>query len=284
MKIVKLLGGLGNQMFQYTFYKSLKSRFNNVKADISGYKNYRLHNGFELYRLFDVNLDEASEFIIKLYDPSVRDWYSRKLRRILNLKNVYVEEKTPFCLEKSLLKDSSNAFYWGYWQDPEYFSHIEVEIREDFQFKLPLTSQNKSLLDKIKLSNSVSIHVRRGDYLKEELLGGMCSIDYYLRAINLINNRIKHPLFFIFSDDVDWCKKNLTFNGPSIFVEGNQNKESYIDMQLMSNCKHNIIANSSFSWWGAWLNNNSEKIVIGPKKWVNNDSTNCIMPKTWIKL
>ncbi|MGY3054254.1 hypothetical protein ACVWYG_002460 [Pedobacter sp. UYEF25] len=284
MKIVKFLGGLGNQMFQYAFYKSLKSRFKDVKADISGYKSYKLHNGFELNRLFGINLEETSQFIIDLYNPFVRYWYARKLRRILNLKNVYVEEKTPFCLESSILQDPSNAFYWGYWQDPRYFSEIEAEIREDLQFKLPLNPKNQSFLENIKLVNSVSIHVRRGDYLNEELLGGMCSVDYYLKGMALMNAKIDHPIFFIFSDDIAWCKKNLIANSTLIFIEGNHNSESYIDMQLMSNCKHNIIANSSFSWWGAWLNNNPEKIVIGPKKWIDDDSPNCIMPKKWIKL
>lgn len=284
MKIVKFLGGLGNQMFQYAFYKAWEGRVKNVTADLTGYKTYGLHNGFELETIFGISVKKAAPFAVDLYNPYNRTWYIRKIRRITGLKNAYYEEQTPYCFDKTIFQDKTSKLYWGYWQNQDYFINIEDQIRTDFQFILPLDSKNAQLLKEIQTSCSISIHIRRGDYLKEELLGGLCPLDYYRKAIELICTQVINPIFFIFSDDIEWSMKNLNIAHKTIFVEGNIGANSYIDMLLMSNCKHNIIANSSFSWWGAWLNKNPKKIVIGPKKWVNNESSNSIVPSTWIKL
>lgn len=283
MKIVKFLGGLGNQMFQFAFYKALEKRNKIVRADTTGFNSYKLRN-FELEEVFDINLNKASKLKIRLCNPEIRDWPTRKLRRIMGLKNAYSAENTPFCYDARLFLDQGTKLYWGYWQDQSYFIDIEDQIREDFKFIKPLNSKNSALLMEIQQSNSVSIHIRRGDYLQEELLGGLCSIDYYQRAIELISGKIEQPSFFIFSDDINWCKENLHIKHPKTFVTGNYGEKSYIDMQLMSNCNHNIIANSSFSWWAAWLNRHPQKIVIAPKKWINNDLPNLIVPLSWTKL
>jgi len=285
MKIVKFLGGLGNQMFQYAFYLSLKNNFKHVKADIIGFENYELHNGMELEEVFNIQLDRASEFYIKLYDPNYRKWIFRKLRRVLGLKDAYFEELKPFVFDESIYLDTNDRLYWGYWQNEKYFLNIEDKIRSSFKFQKPLTGQNEAIVKLIAASESISIHVRRGDYVGHSLLGGICERDYYENAIALIKESVLNPVFFVFSNDIAWCKDNLNV-GNAKYIAWNQAKESYKDMQLMSLCKHNIIANSSFSWWAAWLNINKGKRVIAPAKWVNepgyDDSDVC--PKNWIKI
>lgn len=273
-------------MFQYAFYSALSKRHKTVKADLSGYKNYPLHNGFELEDIFNLNLKKTSPFILKLYDPAIRTWYIRKLRHVLQLKKVYEIENDPFLFDEVKLKAKGPKLYWGYWQNQSYFIDIEQEIRTAFKFKNELSETNENYLQHICRSNSISLHIRRGDYVGHESLGGLCSLNYYKEAIDIIEAKIENPSFFIFSDDMEWCKSNLPLPQKTVFVEGNKGPSSYVDMQLMSNCKHNIIANSSFSWWGAWLNENPNKIVIAPSKWINDDNYNDsdIIPKTWIKI
>lgn len=283
MKIVKFLGGLGNQMFQYALYKALEKRNKVVKADVTEFSTYTTHD-YEIEEVFDIKLNKASRSEAKLYQPFVRDWFTRKLRKFKGLKNAYTEETTPFCFDEDVLTARGPKFYWGYWQNQDYFIDIETQIRQDFQFSKTLDPVNKDLLTQMVNSNSISIHVRRGNYLDHELLGGICDLEYYKKAIDFITNKVDQPVFFIFSNDIDWCKKNLDINFPKTFVSGNNGPKNYIDMQLMSHCKHNIIANSSFSWWGAWLNENPEKIVVSPKKWVNNNSPNSIIPSAWTKI
>lgn len=286
MKIVKILGGLGNQMFQYAFYLALKNKHKSVKVDLSGYQDYELHNGFELTRVFNLYPEKASLFQIKLYTPHYRSWFFRKLRRVGNLKNAYHEEEEYFAFDSKALDNPKAMLYWGYWQNQDYFMEIEQEIRRSFKFKTSLNETNEAYLKLITANNSVSIHIRRGDYLKDELLGGLCSINYYRKAIELITTLQDAPVFFIFSDDLQWCKDNLEFETKTqiFYISGNDGNNSYIDMQLMSYCQHNIIANSSFSWWAAWLNENPNKIIIGPEKWTNDNNSNHIIPEQWIRL
>src|SRR5690554_11555 len=250
MKIVRFLGGLGNQMFQYAFYKSLTNKFGSVKADLTEFDGYNLHNGFELERIFPITLDKAPPLLVKLYDPRHRSWLHRKLRRTAGLKHAFYEEKALFQYDPNPFEDKTSRLYWGYWQNERYFSKIEDKLRKDFQFKLPLDERNKSVLQQIQSGNSVSIHVRRGDYLNNELLGGICGQAYYRRAIDRIVDLTTDPVFFIFSNDMAWCQSNL--NLPKAhFISWNHGDQSYINMQLMSHCKHYIISNSSFSWCAA---------------------------------
>ncbi|ACU02372.1 alpha-1,2-fucosyltransferase [Pedobacter heparinus] len=283
MKIIRFLGGLGNQMFQYAFYKSLQHRFPHVKADLQGYQEYTLHNGFELEHIFNIKVNSVSSFTSDLFYN--KKWLYRKLRRILNLRNTYIEEKKLFSFDPSLLNNPKSAYYWGYWQNFQYFEHIADDLRKDFQFRAPLSAQNQEVLDQTKLSNSISLHIRRGDYIKDPLLGGLCGPEYYQTAINYITSKVNAARFFIFSDDIDWCIANLKLQDCS-FISWNKGTSSYIDMQLMSSCKHHIVANSSFSWWAAWLNPNPDKIVIAPEKWTNDKDINVRMsfPQGWISL
>lgn len=173
---------------------------------------------------------------------------------------------------------------YGYYQSEKYFKEITNIIRKDFTFPKPVDIINQKLINQIDNTESVSIHIRRGDYLNIPNTQNICSISYYKKAINLILKNISNPQFYIFSNDINWCKQHLQID-KAIFISNNTGKNSFIDMQLMSCCKHNIIANSTFSWWGAWLNNNPNKIIISPNKWMNDtNGTGDIIPNDWIKI
>ena len=177
----------------------------------------------------------------------------------------------------------------GFWQSDKYFLKYESEIRKDFSFPSFTDRVNINLLSEIINSNSVSIHIRRGDYIQMNSAiesHPLCSIKYYQSAISKIKEIIEKPKFYFFSDDIEWVKNQFFSVENAIFVNHNKGKDSYKDMQLMANCKHNIIANSSFSWWGAWLNPNPKKIVIAPKNWFKDTSidTSDLIPSTWIRL
>ena len=272
MKIVKFLGGLGNQMFQYAFYLSLKNSNQRVKADLTGYETYRKHYGFELTKVFNLKIAQASKIEIDLFLSEKKDFIRRKIRQLFHLKNAYRQESKDFGYEPDLLKNKSSKYYWGYWQNHNYFKAIEPQLRKAFAFNNELTGKNLEVKDAIQRTESVAIHVRRGDYINDPILGGICDSAYYHAAIDTIAQQLKNPHFFIFSDDIDWCRQNLNLNASAIFVTWNQAENSYIDLHLISMCKHYIISNSSFSWWGVWLNTSQDKIVVAPQKWANVDS------------
>lgn len=268
VKVVKFLGGLGNQMFQFAFYAALSEKFGErVKADISGFKNYGLHNGYELQRIFPVNLKYSSgweNFVL----GGGSDIVSLKLRLRLGITvSSYYEQKGASYYDAAIFEDYSSTYYWGFWQNEKYFSEISDKIKASFSFESVLKERNAEMEQMIKGSNAISIHVRRGDYVNHSLHGGVCDLDYYRKAIMHIETICKDPTYFVFSDDIDWCRENLQIKRDCYFIDWNKGTESYIDMQLMSLCKHNIIANSSFSWWGAWLNSNRGNVVVAPGKW-----------------
>ena len=284
MKIVSFLGGLGNQMFQYSFYKFLGHYFQDVKADLSGFTDYSLHNGYELDRIFNIKMEEPSLLERKLYNHTNREWLVRKLRRIYRLKNAYYEEQKPFEFDDSITKDNSSLRYWGYWQNHKYTEPIQDILRNDFRFVKPLAGKNLNISYELENQNSIGIHIRRGDYVSHPLFENIGSIEYYANAIHYLKSTVTDAQFYIFSNDIDWCKRNISEKN-STFVNWNLGIDSYLDMQLMSLCKHNIISNSSFSWWAAWLNENPGKIVISPSKWVNDPNINYgrgIIPQNWI--
>ena len=181
------------------------------------------------------------------------------------------------------------SYVRGFWQSELYFKSIEELIRKDFTFASEPTGSNKELAKAIATQQAVSLHIRRGDYVNIQSTNeyhGTCSIEYYQKAIEYILSNLSDPVFYIFSDDLPWVKANLDVSAPHIFAEGNDATTNFEDLRLMSLCKHHIIANSSFSWWGAWLNPSKTKIVIAPKRWMNDpefDSKDLI-PKNWIRI
>jgi hypothetical protein len=284
MIIVKINGGLGNQMFQYALYRSLKQINNDiVKLDLNEVRNYNLHNGYELEKVFNnLKIEEATDKeIIKLIGN--KGLISKIVRKFK--KSYFYSEDLNF--NPDVLK-FKKKYIWGYWQCEAYFQCITEILKNEFKFKQFDDKLNIQLEDICKKENCVSVHIRRGDYLSEEnkhIYGGICEEEYYKKAIDFIREKVQNPKFIVFSNDISWCKKTFG-NDNFIYVDWNTGENSYKDMQLMSYCKHNIIANSSFSWWGAWLNSNKNKIVISPKKWINIESANTddIIPKEWIKI
>ena len=198
--------------------------------------------------------------------------------------------ENEYSYNASIENTGKDCFLSGYWQSSRYFMAIEFLIREEFKFQKVSDKKNVNKVAQIKNENSVSLHIRRKDFVNNKYhdIHGTCSIEYYLKAVKYIADMIKSPHFFIFSDDIEWAGTNLNLAFPYEFVSGNTGELSYIDMQLMSLCKHNIIANSSFSWWGAWLNRNPDKIVIAPEQWFVDESMNAkttdLIPETWLRL
>lgn len=287
-KIVIISGGLGNQMFQYAFYKYLSIK-NNTKLDLSYFLYNKVHNGYELEKIFSIKEEEENIF----YNKSILEEnylfkiiYELLKKFYIKIGNIYLENRNEN-IEKQKIKNKK--FYMGTWFSEKYFIEIQNDIRNIYIF--PKIEEGKNLEVLKILQNSketVSLHIRRGDYLLTSRYNNLPETNYYENAINLIKEKIKNPIFIIFSNDIEWCKENLNLEG-TYYVDWNKGEDSYRDMQLMSLCNHNIIANSTFSWWGAWLNSNPNKIVIAPKKYFSdtakgNTNSSNFYPESWIKL
>jgi hypothetical protein len=281
MIIIKLRGGLGNQMFQYATGKSLARKNNtDLKFDLSDY----IDNNERSYRLNFFNIEEsiATEKEINSY----KNIWNRLTNKTKPWHKRSVINYNSYGFEPDLLKVGGNAYLDGYWKNKKYFSEFNDLVKKEFTLKKNLSENAKNILNKINETNSISLHVRRGDYLTNKKFNQIyksLDLHYYLSAIKKINKSVSGPVFFIFTDDRDWVK-NLSLPCTPILVS-DYKIEDYEELYLMSQCKHNIIANSTFSWWSAWLNSNRNKIIIGPKVWFNfSDNDLDIMPKEWIKI
>lgn len=277
MTRVKVIGGLGNQLFQYCFYLALKKENckKDFSLDIEDFNNYSLHNGYELERVF--NLNE------KYFKSAVKNRIYRKVIDKIFYLN-YKERKSDYYKfnSKYLSCFNSHSIIDGYWQSLQYVELSRVFWEDKLIFPSLVTDKNIKLENICKRHQSVSLHVRRGDYINHESLGGICDLDYYEKAISYFKHKIVKPVFIVFSNDINWCVNNLPKDTKYIFVSWNVGNQSYIDMQLMSYCKHNIIANSSFSIWGAILNNNKSKTVVRPKRWINNKKEDELKLDNWV--
>lgn len=290
MKIVRIIGGLGNQMFQYALALALKYRFpeDSVKIDIFAFNGYPLHNGFEISKVFPSKIEYANlSDILRISWPLAhyRLWQIGK--RILPMRKTMCCEKDDYTLELNRCQDKSPTYFDGYWQSELYFREFRELILKDFTFPPFIDKKNSELASVLKNKTSVSIHIRRGDYVGHPMFRNICTMEYYRNAINYILKEAKVEIFCIFSNDKDWVKENFAdqLGGiDTIFVDWNFGTESFRDMQLMSMCSHNIIANSSFSWWGAWLNQNTDAIIIAPDKWMNRDLKSNPICDNWIKI
>lgn len=290
MIISRLIGGLGNQMFQYAAAKQL-AVINGIelKLDISFLQKKTdeyTQRHFELGN-FKGNFLIASQKEVDAYMKHIDNRFFRVAHRMLpNLfKHTYIAE-SGHQFHPEFLKYPDNTYLNGFWQSELYFKNIEQQIRADFTFNDKVIGLSSNWRDKISNVNSVSLHVRRGDYVSlssANVFHGVCSIEYYKQAVQKIISTVGDVELFIFSDDLEWCRQNLMFNMPTHFVNTN---DMFQDLYLMTQCKHNIIANSSFSWWGAWLNCNNNKVVITPDPWfaVKSINTKDIIPENWIKI
>lgn len=255
-KKIIYIGGFANQMTTYCIEKYLKLN----AYEVESYFEYK-----------DMLTPVFKNIKINNYTPRFSKHKKYKyLKRILNTcRIIYSDNRLERETIESYLFDKKIIYYSGVLYDSNLIEKIYKFLIKDFEFPKLTDVKNTEILKKIESCNSVSIHIRRGDYLNHPLFGEICNKEYYRKAIKIIENKVKKPVFFIFSNDIEWVKENIKIDNESYYIDWNlEEKDSYKDMQLMSRCKHNIIANSSFSWWGALLNTNKEKIVILPKQWI----------------
>lgn len=290
MIIIRIAGRLGNQMFQYATARSLaEDRGCSFKLDISDCDEDRL-SGYALNRL-NIIEDLASEQEIaslrnrKAKNP--RKSIHRIMRNLMIKKIKHFRDVNWFAFDKMLFKANLPLYIAGGFQSYKYFDRHRNIIVKEFVPKNDLAGKNAQFSTHISSCNSVSLHVRRGDYVFDEKTHkkhGVLPLDYYKRAIDIIKSKFDDPVFFVFSDDKEWVKENLKLNCQTVFVDHNAPESGHEDMRLMSLCKSNIIANSSFSWWGAYLNSNPEKNVIAPENWLADRKVNLddFIPRNWL--
>ncbi|OWK71757.1 alpha-1,2-fucosyltransferase [Pedobacter sp. AJM] len=279
MIIVKLQGGLGNQMFQYAAARTL-SNSGKVYLDFSFLNKNNITTDSFTARQFELDIFKRTKTHISnpYFIRLIRS--NRKIFKMLSPRYQEVKDENIFDF---LNNNSSNLYLDGYFQNPLIFQDIRNILMDEFTFP-ELSKLSKEIeLNILSTTNPVAIHIRRGDYTKPEIQSyhGILPLNYYKQGIERIKSKVENPIFYIFSDDPEWCEHNLSFIDNKHIIAGT--KQAWEDMFLISKCKHQIIANSSFSWWGAWLNANPEKIIVAPKKWFNNVDIN-ILPKAWISL
>lgn len=292
MIISHILGGLGNQMFQYATGKALAlSKAVPFLLDLHDFDRYRLHQGFELDRIFAVEFKRAElGEVQQLLGWRAQDWVIKVLKRhfFKPFRGPHFVMEPYWSYWPSLRQVADEAYLYGYWQSEKYFLDFESSIRSDFSFVGELDRVNATLKEKILKTGGISLHVRRGDYVSDKKTAAVmapCGEDFYAKAMTYMAERLTQPTFYVFSDDMAWTKAHLPTNFDCIYVDHNQGKQSYIDLQLMGYCQHHIIANSSFSWWGAWLNPNPRKIVLAPTLWhINPVHDQDRIPQGWVKL
>ena len=288
-KIVKLLGGMGNQMFNYAFGKALEHETGaKVLFDISSFKVAKKRivgntgknkkgvcvRQYEIDIFPNINIELSNKFQSNLV----------KISNILKLSKKY-KEKDPFYYNEEALKNNKYRYFTGYYQNEKYFKSIREQLLHDFELP-PLRENdlyNKQLLEEIQsASNPVFIQVRRDDYI---VLGHVLSLDYYKKAVEYIKSHIENPTFFVFcAEDPEYIKNEFDIGVEfKLIGEKNKTRETfYENMRLMKACKHGILANSSYCWWAAWLNNYKDKIIIAPTPWLNGGDE--IIPEDWIKI
>lgn len=292
MVITRLIGGLGNQMFQYAVGRRLAHVLGvELKLDITEFDNYKLRT-FRTYSLGNFNIREkfaSPGEVAVLARPTILERMRAKvLRRPPRPPRTYIREK-HFHFDPDILNLLDGVYLDGYWQSEKYFADIAKIIRREFTVKVPQTGENQELGEQINSRESVSLHVRRGDYALDphtNKVHGCCGIDYYLRCVEFINSKVKNAHFFAFSDEPQWIAENLKLPCSMTIVNHNNTSKEYEDLRLISQCKHHIIANSSFSWWGAWLSSNQVKTVLAPKRWFNTDEHNTkdLIPDGWVRI
>ena len=264
MKVVRILGGLGNQLFQYAFSRELERRAEEpVFTDTSAFDRYRLHNGLELERVFGLSLQRIKVQTARQLCTEPTNPLTRARRRFFPKKSHFIDRDTSYHGDVFTL--AGDRYYEGYWQSERYFEGVAAELRRDLVFPA-LSPRNEDFLAGLPRP-ACAVHVRRGDYLRPENTHlAVCGLDYYRRAIAELAP--SSASLVVFSDDPAWCREWLVFEGSSLrIVDWNRGAESWQDLALMAACEHHVIANSSFSWWGAWLGEAAGGRVLAPALW-----------------
>ncbi len=287
--IAKLHGGLGNQMFQYAAARALAHR---LAAEVCLDVTEVTGNSMRQYALdaFNIRAEVGTADEMMAFHPQSRGQslpFIRALRRSLLGYGAYtVYREKHFHYDPTFVTLHGDVYLDGYWQSERYFADIEAELRREFEFRASVSDEYAWLVNRLAQPNSVSVHVRRGDYVSDPAISrlhGAVDFSYYLRAANIIAERCAKPSFFVFSDDSQWVRENFHLQAPFELVAPDMTNPAE-DLRLMSLCAHHIISNSTFSWWGAWLANHRNQIVVAPKRWFATDEhdTRDIVPERWI--
>lgn len=265
MIIVKIIGGLGNQMFQYAYAKALQVKGYDVKIDISAFDTYKLHGGYQLDK-YNIDLKASTKKENNKFYKN--DILSKVFRRLgYDSSNIIGENSLLF--DGNLLDIEEDNYVSGYFQTELYFKNLRETLYKEFIVRDKYSFYTKEMAENIlNQLTSCSIHVRRGDFINNTniTIHGSCDLSYYIQAVDFMNLEYGNLQYFVFSDDITWVKENLKIEDAK-YIQSEEIRLPHEDIYLMSLCSHNIIANSSFSWWGAWLNQNSQKMVIAPKRW-----------------
>lgn len=283
--IIRFKGGLGNQMFEYALYRELEYQGKKVKADLTYYAEREEYMPFVLDKVFPklgITYAEPDELEYYMKKQKKKTVVEKGLAKVFRGMRCYTSEKKNGIFDKNIF-GVKKGFLDGYWQSEKYF----LDVREILQSEFTFSKERAGLeeMEKQIPENAVSVHIRRGDYLASaEVYGSICTMEYYRKAMAYMKKKLETPIFVVFSDDMAWSKE--TFRGDEfVFLERHKaDYEDWFDMYLMSRCQHNIIANSSFSWWGTWLNKNENKITVAPNRWINGEKTTDIWCENWRKI
>lgn len=301
MVIIKIFSGFGNQLFQYALYESLKSKGKEVYADLlsqraveeeyqSATRKPMVNNAVNGLKNLNIQMDIMKDKdMLEYYRDERKDVLNMARRKLLGRRrHIYESNVTEYGKFFPKIFDLDNVYLDGYWQSEKYFADIRDTILEKIRFRQSDDARNQDILEKINNTNSVSVHIRRGDYLDKDIVdiyGNICTPDYYKRSISSFMDRGNNPCFFFFSNDIGWVKNEFeSLKADKYFIDWNTRENDYYDMYLMSQCKNNIIANSSFSWWGAWLNENDNKRIIAPQKWFHIGAAEDIICPAWERI
>ena len=283
--IFEVVGGLGNQMFQYAAARAMADRLGTeVSLDLRRFDTYRLRTP-ALHR-WRIDAHSISPEETRRYPHWLLRIAGRLPPSVMRMLGYYREPS--FAFDPSFEGLSRSLYLAGYFQSERYFHSIRERLLREFVPTEPPDVQNASLASQIQNCMSVSLHVRRGDYIsvpKNQKIHGSCSPEYYQRAIAAVQARVGQATWFVFSDDLLWVRQHLRVPGPVVYVDGNDDRPEW-DIHLMSQCRHHVCANSSFSWWGAWLNPRAEKLVVAPQAWVATPSLDSrdLVPAGWMRV
>ncbi len=298
MIIVRISGGLGNQMFQYACGRALAERLSTVlKLDLQPFESDPLRD----YALHSLNIHEHIAIPNEIALVKGLSWGEKAILKFgrrfgsqlagayLNMSGSHFREKKVFEYDSSILNLKDSIYLDGYWQSEEYFIGVRDILLREFTARHIPSSEMLEEMGGIAETSSIALHVRRGDYVSSPATSrthGFCGLDYYSRAVAHMAAHVADPHFFVFSDDLPWAIQNLCLDFPTIFVGESIGNAAHDDLMLMKECQHHIIANSSFSWWGAWLCTNENQIVIAPKRWFADErvQTPDLLPSNWLQM
>ena len=288
MILVKIIGGLGNQMFQYAAGRYLSLLHGaELKLDLFDYEKDITEKREFVLDKFNINARIANRDEVARFKGASRDMFARYFPRVYRILGLYkttrIRTETPGMI---LVDLPDNVYLDGFWQTVRYCEQIKQILVSELTIKTKPGKKDLEILKQIRGTNSVAIHIRRGDYVHSKYTHVYYNLPlaYYLKAIQILAKKIKDPWFYIFSDDAKWVRENIKIGHYVTYVDHNPPSMGYQDLRLFSRCQHAVIANSTYSWWGAWLNNNPNKIIIGSKKWYRDPLRGqiSIYPKEWI--